>query len=309
MKRVMIIALLVCFCTACASTQANQEQGEAALTISDFAGREVGFNEVPGNIATVSYGDLEILSALEANVVGRPTADGAIKSEWKDIPEIGTVHEINHEMLASVKSDVVLANADFNQKDEQMLESLGTEVVYTNADSIKDIKKQIALLGEMLDKKEQAEELTNTIDTKLAEIDSDKYKNKKVVIIYGTPGTYMVALPNSLSGDILEKAGAHNIAADFPSLEEFPQYAQLNAEEIVNANPDIVMLITHGKSEEVQQGFEQEMERNAAWSSINAVKEDRVFVLPNDWFGTNPGTRITESIDLMQDYLEGEKPD
>ncbi|SDC40029.1 iron complex transport system substrate-binding protein [Terribacillus halophilus] len=309
MKKIMMITLLVCFCTGCATTQADQDQERAALTITDFAGREVSFSEVPDSVASVSYGDLDIASSLGATIVGRPTAEDVTQSDWKSIPEVGTVHEMNHEMLASVKSDVVLANADFNQKDEQMLESLGTEVVYTNADSVEDIKKQITLLGEMLDRTEQAEELEAKIDEKLAELNTDKYKDKKAVIVYGTPGTYMVALPNSLSGDILAKAGGYNIAADFPALEEFPQYAQLNAEEIVNADPDIVMLITHGKSEEVQQGFEREMERNAAWSSISAVKEGNVFVLPNDLFGTNPGTRITDSIDLMQDYLEGEKQD
>ncbi|BBP93200.1 hypothetical protein BsIDN1_68180 [Bacillus safensis] len=63
--------------------------------------------------------------------------------------------------------------------------------------------------------------------------------------MYGAPGTYMAALPQSLSGDLLHIAGGANIAENEPALEKFPQYAQINAEKVIEADPDLILLMTH----------------------------------------------------------------
>ena len=68
----------------------------------------------------------------------------------------------------------------------------------------------------------------------------------KALLVYGAPGTYLAALPASLSGDILEKQAEKYIASDFPETKEYPQYAQLSVERIIEANPDVIYLITHG---------------------------------------------------------------
>lgn len=49
------------------------------------------------------------------------------------------------------------------------------------------------------------------------------------------------------------------------------------------------------------------MQENQAWSSVSAVKNGQVDVLPSDLFGTNPGTRVTEALDLMHGLLYPDK--
>ncbi|MGQ0417302.1 ABC transporter substrate-binding protein, partial [Bacillus sp. HC-TM] len=132
----------------------------------------------------------------------------------------------------------------------------------------------------------------------------EKKSNVKALLVYGAPGTYLAALPTSLSGDILEKTGGKNIASDFPETKEYPQYAQLSVERIIEANPDVIYLITHGDPKSVKKAFEGEMMKNEAWKNLEAVKQNRVVILPPDLFGSNPGTKVTEAMDFMYKSIQ-----
>ncbi|RKJ16157.1 ABC transporter substrate-binding protein, partial [Butyricicoccus sp. 1XD8-22] len=46
--------------------------------------------------------------------------------------------------------------------------------------------------------------------------------------------------------------------------------------------------------------FIKEMKKNAGWKDLDAVKNERFIILPSDLFGTNPGTRVTESLEFLQ---------
>lgn len=178
-------------------------------------------------------------------------------------------------------------------------------MLLTNANSVNDILKQIRLFGSLLQKNNQAEELIHTIQNTVEDIQKHQSATRpRVLIVYGAPGTYMAALPNSLSGDILRLAGGDNIATDYPALENYPQYAQLNTERIVQSNPQLILIMTHGNPEAVKSGFLQEMKVNAAWSSMSAVQNGHVQVLPSSLFGTNPGTRVTEALNQLHGLLE-----
>lgn len=289
--------------------QAETKAADTKLSVQDFAGRSVTFPTVPTKIAALSNGDVDIIYALGGKVVGRPTSAGpAAVKEAAGAEQIGSTHGIDLEKIAALDADVVLGNHPLNTKDIPSVEGIGSKMLLTSANSIDDIKKQIALFGQLLRKEDKARELNESIDAKLKEIGSGSTGPKpRVLLVYGAPGTYMAALGNSLSGDILAKAGGENIAADYPKLENYPQYAQLNTEKIIQSNPQLVLLMSHGNPEKVKDGFLKEMQQNAAWNSLDAVKHNRVEVLPSDLFGTNPGTRVIEALDRLKALLQAVK--
>lgn len=303
------ILLAVTGCTENSETGSEIKDQPAAITIHDFADRDVTFNKVPSNIVALSNGDMDIIYALGGKVVGRPTSTGEIPvKEAESVEQIGSTHEVDLEKIMLVKPDVVLGNFPLNMKDIPTIEDNGAKMILTGANSIADIKKQIQLFGQLLQKEEQATDLTQTIDDKLAKIKERQLAKKpRVLMVYGAPGTNMAALPNSLSGNILELAGGENIASDFPSLQNFPQYAQLNIERIVESNPQFIVIMTHGNPEAVKNGFVKDMQKNSAWNKLDAVKNNRIEVLPSDLFGTNPGTRVTDAIDLLSEMLQAAK--
>ncbi|MEI7025793.1 ABC transporter substrate-binding protein [Paenibacillus sp. y28] len=309
----LIMTALLCAVIGCSSTAPTTSgaagSGANSYTIQDFAGRTVSFPEVPNNIVALSNGELELIYALGSKVVGRPTSTSPVPvKEAADVQQVGSTHGIDLEKIAALSPDVVLGNNPLNTKDIASVEGIGSKMVLTNANSIEEIKKQIQLFGQMLQQTDKANELTQAIDTKVKELQAAQGPSKvRVLMVYGAPGTYMAALNNSLSGDILNLAGGENIAADYPSLESYPQYAQLNTEKMIKSNPQIVLLMTHGDTTKVKEGFLKEMQQNAAWNSLDAVKNNHVEVLPSDLFGTNPGTRIVDALDTMNKLLQAVK--
>lgn len=232
----MAIALLLA--SGCSQTQpdgtgALAASAPKAVSIQDFAGRSIDFPSVPRKIAVLSNGDMDIVYALGGEVVGRPTSNGPVPiKDAAQAEQIGTTHGIDLEKIAYLSPDVVLGNYPMNTKDIPSVEGIGSKIMLTSANSISDIQKQIQLFGQLLQKESKANELILAIDQKVKEINPEENTVKpRVLLVYGAPGTYMAALNNSLSGDILVKAGGENIAADYPKLENYPQYAQLNTEK------------------------------------------------------------------------------
>lgn len=316
MKKAVIVfcSMLVFLMVGCSSNTdetTNQgktkEAGENAISITDFSNRTITFDHIPEKIVSLGNGETDIIYALGEEVVGRPTGDAVIK-ESEDAMEVGSSHSADLEKITSLDPDVVLGNHPMNSNDVQSIESIGSEMILTSANSVDDIKKQITLFSDLLNKQEKADEVIHIIDEKIAQIQSEQTENKpRVLLVYGAPGTNMAALPNSLSGDILELAGGENIASDYPSLEMYPQYAQLNTERIMESNPQMILLMSHGNPEEVKEGFINDMSKNAGWNELDAVKNDQFIILPHDLFGTNPGTKIVDALDYLHELLQDVK--
>ncbi|MHA7967159.1 ABC transporter substrate-binding protein [Paenibacillus sp. CAU 1782] len=276
-----------------------------AVDITDFAGRKVSFDKMPERIVALGSGEVDIIYALGGEVVGRPDTEDSLPNEKAAAAaKVGSTHTVDLEKIAVLKPDVLLGNDPLNLKDVPLLENIGAKVVLTHANSVEDIQEQIELIGRLLGKEERAAELIGDIEEGLAKEAKKQARDTRVLLVYGAPGTYLAALPNSLSGDILAKAGGVNVAGEFQAMQNFPQYAQLNTERVVQSNPEVILIMTHGSSEEVEKGFVREMEGSPAWNALSAVREGRIHVLPADLFGTNPGTRVLEAIALLQELLE-----
>lgn len=313
-----VLLLAVTGCSSSVSTNAVTPSANAAttqnaaITITDFSKRQINFAQSPQRIVALSNGDMDIVYALGGTVVGRPNSNGpAVVSAAEQVEQIGSTHEVDLEKITFLQPDVVLGNYPMNEKDIPAIEGIGSKLILTGANSIQDIQSQITLFGQLLQQEAKAKQLNQQIQDHIKQLSqsasTSTVPKPKVLLVYGAPGTYMAALPNSLSGNILEVAGGSNIAADLPGLQNFPQYAQLNTEQVVQSNPDYIMIMTHGNTDEVKAGFLKEMQNNPAWSSIQAVQNNHVEVLPSDLFGTNPGTRVTDALDLIHQALYSEQ--
>ena len=314
MKRFMLfwITILTFALFGCSNGESVQNStsshhsGESPISITDFSDRSITFDNEPTNIIALGNGEIDIIYALGGEVIGRPITNGPPPlKDVENITEVGSAHGIDLEIVTSLKPDVVLGNDPMNLNDIPSIENIGAQMILTRANSIEDVKKQIQLFGEMLKKEEKSKEIIQTIDEKITALKANEQQEKKrVLLVYGAPGSNMIALPNSLSGDILELAGGINIASDYPKLDAYPQYAQLNAEQIVESEPQMILFMGHGSPEAVRDSFIKEMKKNAGWNKLDAVKNERFEILPPDLFGTNPGTRVIEALDYLNDLFQ-----
>ncbi|PHD68574.1 iron-hydroxamate ABC transporter substrate-binding protein [Bacillus toyonensis] len=301
---ILSVFFLLIGCNAKGNDKASAtktEKGKEKIEITDPSGRKVTFDKTPESFATLSMGDMDIIHALGGKIIGRPDTKLTLPEELKKAQVIGNAHQPNFEQIASLKPDVLVANNGF-QKNVPTVEGQGTKVVISTANSVQDIQKNIEIYGAVMKKEDKAKELNQKMNDQMKKY--EKKSDVKALLVYGAPGTYLAALPTSLSGDILEKTGGKNIAAGFPEMKEYPQYAQLSVERIIETNPDVIYLITHGDPNSVKKAFEGEMMKNEAWKNLDAVKQNRVVILPPDLFGSNPGTKVTEAMDFMYKSIQ-----
>ncbi|WP_256760230.1 ABC transporter substrate-binding protein [Cohnella sp. WQ 127256] len=273
------------------------------LTVQTKSGA-LTLNKVPQRIVTLASSDTEIIAALGGNIVGRSTVLGKIyPPEAASIPEVGSAHGINFETLATLKADLVIGSPSL-QAQVATIEKLGAKVLLNSHNAYNDIQNSIRLYGEVLGKSEEAVKLIKGMDDKLKKVQLNQPKTKpKTLILYGAPGSFVVALPSSYPGNFLEMAGGENVAAKFPKMDTMPQYAELSMERIVAADPDVIYLITHGDPVEVKASFKKELENNPAWKNLGAVKSGQFEVLPNELFAANPGLRAPEAINSLNELL------
>lgn len=305
--KVFIISLAVVVLAACGAEEEAQietvnatTEEASAYTIVDALGESHTFAEPPETVATLNPGELDVLVKLEANVVGRPETSTEPLAEVKDVQTIGNPHNPSFEQIAAIGADVLIAPPSF-VKFEETVEAQGTIVVYSNPETLEDIVGSIDMIGTMLHKEEQATTLAAQIEADIAALNGDS--QVRALMVYGAGNTFLAALPQSLPGAILQVAGGVNIAAEFEATENYPSYASLSPELIVAQNPQAIFLLTHSEPKAVKAAFEQQMNTNATWKNLDAVKNEQFYVLPADLFGNNPGTRIVESVEYMINAL------
>lgn len=296
---------LLASCGASSEEAHVKAEDQKATKVVDHANREVRFLEPPKRIVSLVPGDMEIVHALGGEVVGRPNVDeDTISEELVNLPEIGNTHEVNFEKMLSLKPDLVIGHSGLNVKDVSTIESFGIETILTNSKSYDVILETMAMYGEILNKQSEAEALIQSLEEEKTRILANPLPNEvNALIIYGTTDTLMAALPSSLIGSLLEMAGGTNIANQFPSIDSYPDYAQLPLERIIKANPDVIYFITHGEIDAVKERFTSELNANTAWENVNAIKHEHLVFLPPELYSSNPGPRIGEALEFIKNSL------
>ena len=319
----IILLLSALILLAGCNEQAGQgEQGEAVadssasngdqvskfpLTIIDSANRSVTFEESPQRIVTVNPADMEIIYALGGEVVGRPQKSfGEVRPpEAAAAEDVGRPAVVNFEKISALKADMFVGHSRLNINDVPTLEALNLNVVLTQGDSVAEIVDLIAMYGSILDKREQATALINKIEQKVAEVsEGSQTRDVKALILFGTPGETMAALPQSLGGNLFELVGVENIYKGMPGLKTYPTYAQLSLERILEADPDVIYFMSIGDDIKPFEQFQTEMSHLPVWNELKAIKNDKLVNLPYELFGTNPGPRIIESLQFLKDSLD-----
>lgn len=209
---------------------------------------------------------LGVEEILVANTIFCEKPENAKKKE-----KIGTVLDVDIEKLISLKPDLILASPLLNYAKKEKIKMLGIRLVtFPSAKSFNDVCKQFIELGKLVGKEKEAREIINKSKEEVLFI-----KNKirgipkpKVIVQIGAKPLW-VASKNSYINDLVEFAGGINVG---PSGE----YGLLSREDVIRSNPDVIIISTMGIIGE---------DEKRAWQrykSINAVKNNRIYIMDSD---------------------------
>jgi iron complex transport system substrate-binding protein len=162
------------------------------------------------------------------------------------------------------------------------------------------MNKEITDLGNKYGKTKQAEAIVNKFNDKLAQIKkaTEGKKAPSVLILLGVPGSYLVATENSYIGDLVKLAGGKNVVQG-----ESVEYLASNTEYLQQSNPDVILRAAHGMPEEVIIMFDKEFKKNDIWKHFEAVKNNRVYDLEEELFGTTGNLAAPQALDALVKML------
>ena len=282
----------------------NQQQSNSEVEtkqIIDALGNEVTVPKQPKRIVSLIPSITETVFALNKGeyLVGR--------TDWCNYPE--EVFDVNSvggmqfdvEKLLSLKPDVVLSHASGAHSSGDGLEQVinaGIPVVIINdAKEIADVYKAIELVGEVIDAKASAANLTASMNEQFQVIQEKasqiNYDDQLTVWIEVSPAPdIFTAGKGTFIHELLGLINAKNAAGSVDG------WVQFNEEEAVILNPDVIVT-TYGYY--VDQPVEQVLSRQG-WKQVTAVKNERIYDVHSDKL-TRSGPRLVKGVEQLANIV------
>ena len=302
MRRFFCLTLclfLLCCATACDGLLPDGSDG---YTFTDDTGRVITVSENDKIAAChASFADCFLLAGGKLCGV---TLD-AIEDHGLDTGEaeiIGTAKTVNKEALVASGATVAILSADLVAHLELMdvLGALGIKCVYFKVDTFEDysrVMKHFTSITGRDDLYDYHVTLTGRrINDIKAKIPTDD--DRTVLLMRAYSSGVKAKSDDNLAGLILKEYGLENLADRSPSLLE-----DMSLEHIVDADPDVILVLTMGNESSALAYLRSNIESNAAFASLTAVKNNDYHVLPKDLFHYKPNERWDESYEYLAKLL------
>lgn len=257
----------------------------------DDAGRRIYLAKPPARIVSLAPSITEILFALglDEQVVG-VTEFCDYPAAAKSKAKVGYANP-SIEALVALQPELVLAPKDFLRPDLQtMLEQLKIPLFVLEARTLEDIPLQIQTLGKLFEKGSMANDLTQVIRQRIAEIrqKAETLPRKRVLYVLNSQPLITVG-PGSFIHQMIGLAGGSNIAA-----QAGVAYPRLSMETVLKEDPE-VLIFPSGDIETVPRSEQQQWRR---WDSLSAVKQHRFHEVSSNLLN-RPGPRIVDGLEQL----------
>lgn len=244
--------------------------------------------EIPDELESVvalEYSFVEALAKLELNVTGiaddkdKNNLENSIKHLVGNYTSVGSRLEPDTELIKKAEPQLILAD---KTRHESMFEKLNTaaptvllESFDANYDQSIETFKQIA---ELVSKEDKGRELVVQHNEKVEDLSKDIKLDKDVSTIAAVPthdGLYVHA-SHSYVGQFLQKVGFNgSIPEDMENhLPEYmgADYLKVDTDRFASFNPERILIMV----DEDNKADYEKLKESEAWSSIEAVRNDRV---------------------------------
>ncbi len=263
------------------------------ITLVDGAGREVTIDAEPQRILSLGPSATETLFALGRGdrLVGR--------TDWCNFPEaalevpsVGSLFPPDYERILATEPDLVVMIEGSVDVRERLEQEYGLTVFVYAPATFEQLFAQMVTLGEALNAREAAEAMVAEIrgEVEAIEAKTASVTERPVVFYEVWPDPLLTAGPGSFIDDMIRIAGGINAAGDADSA-----WPPFSVEELLAADPDVIVT---GSPE-----MAQDVLSRPGWESIKAVREGRVYGVPNEDIVVRPGPRLVEGLRWFAETL------
>ncbi len=294
-KAVLLILLFVlCGCAE------NTVSGDT-VTFTDSLNRTVTVRKAPEKVATLigSFADIWVLSGGEIVAT--------TEEAWEDFNleidavNLGNAHSQSAEKLISVSPDFVIASAKTasNLEMRELLEKLNIPVAYFDVGNFDDYLRMLEICTDITGRKDlyvkNGLELKEKIDTVKQNFSLPEEEKKVLLIRTSSTSVKAKGSKGTVLGEMLSDLGLINIADNDKTLLD-----NLSLESILNENPYRIFVVPMGDDgKQAEENFKKVVMGNPVWSTLDAVKNDRVHFMDKTLFNLKPNGRWDEAYEEL----------
>ena len=271
---------------------------DTSFTVTDMTGREITFEKPVEKAVALTASDCEIIFALGAEevLVGRGEYCD-YPPEVTDIPSVQSGYDTNIEQIIALEPEVLfMATMAQTQEQVEQLEKAGIKVVVSDAQDIAGTYTAIAMIGQILGKDEEAEQIIDSMKNAFEEIAENKLDGEKTIYFEVSPlqwGLY-TAGTGTFMNEVAEMMGLKNCFSDVAG------WAPISEEQVLERNPDYILTITMYFGEGPTP--EEEITARPGWENVTAVKNGDILNLVNNEL-SRPAPRLVEGAQMLYDFV------
>jgi len=285
---ILIVAFIISGCSLQKLPQ-NSSMEPLAYTVTDSRGVKITFANNPNRIVSSAvFADEILLDLVEhTRIVGisKWTRDPGLSSDTESTKDVKNDVELNTEGILKLNPDLVILPDSSKPEFIASLEDIGLKVyVYKSIAGLKEIPGFVREIAIAVNEKEKGEKLIFNMNNKLKKVEekakaekNGREKEKAILFLrFGAIGG-----EGTVYHDVIEAVGYID-SYNFVRKEAKPGASRiLSKEEVILANPDIIILGEWSPTNDYKIGQEQlaEIYQDPAYKTLNAVKNKKAFII------------------------------
>jgi iron complex transport system substrate-binding protein len=297
------------------------QQSTYPVEITDSLGNTVRLEEKPERVVLAGKATLLTANAYylfeearEAVVAIGKTNQGLgnflpyISEEYERAKKVP--HQVGPEQILARKPDLVILKDFMYSKLGKRLSSLGVPVLSLSLESPAEFRRDIRILGTLLNEPGRAEEIVNLYDERLREIQnqtdglSEKERPNTLLLYYSARGgetSFNIAPKSWIQTFQVEAAGGDPVWTDTHAGRG---WMTVNFEQIAAWNPEHIFITSFHSAPE---DYMDDILGNPQWRALEATKEGNVKAVPADFYSwAQPDTRWILGLQWMATQLHPE---
>lgn len=253
-------------------------------------------NSNPVKVVALTSLTADIIHELDASKLVAIPGSRLLKSDsrFQDLPQVSqgrTAPDL--EKIIALKPTLVIGAKGFHDQPLKKIEDIGITTLTTEVKGWQDLIDLTQSIAEKINA--DPAPLLTRYQKCLSQLPSKSAST--LILVSQKP--ILAPNKNSWAGDLLKQFKATNLAADLQGQSPVAGYVTLSAEKVLEANPEIVLLVD--PEQDPLAAFESE----PFWNKLKATQNKRVFAF--DYYGlVNPGSisKIEAACTQLQKILQ-----
>jgi iron complex transport system substrate-binding protein len=295
MNSIKNLFLIISICSLLACGPEKVETDAGINNLIDDIGNKISLEKIPNKIITLAPNLTEFIYELnlQKNLIGN-TLYCSYPEEAKTITKVGDLLSIDMEKIVTLKPDMIFITVEGNTKNNYTkLKGLGFTVFVSNPRDFEGIKKTTRDLAKIFDVENSAE---SKIDVWQKKIDAVNEKCKgnpprKAMFLISLNPIILAGKKTFVNG-FMQVNNIENITGDMKI-----NYPFFNREDVLKRNPEIII-----HTRENINSKNDLLEAYPEWSSLDAIKNNRVYYVDPDLFH-RPGPRYAEAVETLYNTI------